>query len=166
MQDVIQNIRLAGAATVVGGTAILPHVMTIGTSIGTFFAPNTAAAAGGAAKVIAASFSGSLITLIPASFGILIAGGLLLTGLNCKNQALINAGIFVGLLDVVGTYIMAAKIGATITGAVASSVMICNAIGAAVMLLALAVVVGTLLVGCAALVSSFVEAVSPSSLRR
>ena len=166
MPDVGQNIMIATVATAVAEIAILPQVITIGTAIGTFFAPSTTAAAGGAAAVIAASFAGSLITLIPATLGIIIAGLMLLIGLNFKSQALINLGIIVGLLDLVGTYVMAAKIGAAITGAAASSVLICNLIGAAAMLLAVTVAVGIVALGVNAAATSFAEAITPGALSR
>ena len=157
---------IATVATAVAEIAIIPQVITIGTAIGTFFAPSTTAAAGGAAAVIAASFAGSLITLIPATLGIIIAGLMLLIGLNFKSQALINLGIIVGLLDLVGTYVMAAKIGAAITGAAASSVLICNLIGAAAMLLAVTVAVGIVALGVNAAATSFAEAITPGALSR
>ncbi|MCX7089956.1 MAG: hypothetical protein NTU48_00655 [Legionellales bacterium] len=166
MPDVGQNIMIATVATAVAEIAIIPQVITIGTAIGTFFAPSTTAAAGGAAAVIAASFAGSLITLIPATLGIIIAGLMLLIGLNFKSQALINLGIIVGLLDLVGTYVMAAKIGAAITGAAASSVLICNLIGAAAMLLAVTVAVGIVALGVNAAATSFAEAITPGALSR
>lgn len=166
MPDIGQNIIITGMATAAAEVAILPQIVTIGTSIGTFFAPNTALAAGGAVKVIAASFAGSLITVIPAGFGLLIAGSMLLTGLNMKNHSLITAGIVVGLIDIVGTYMLAAKIGAAITGATAGAVLTCNLIGAAAMILALAVVVATVAAGAIALFSTFAEGVAPGSSRR
>lgn len=112
----------------------------------------------GPAAVIAASFAGSLITLIPATVGIIIAGLMLLIGLNFKSQALINIGIIIGLLDLVGTYMMAAKIGAAITGAAASSVLICNLIGAAAILLAVTAAVSIVALGVTAAATSFTEA--------
>ena len=91
---------------------------------------------------------------------------MLLIGLNFKSQALINLGIIVGLLDLVGTYVMAAKIGAAITGAAASSVLICNLIGAAAMLLAVTVAVGIVALGVNAAATSFAEAITPGALSR
>lgn len=164
MPDVGQNIMISTLGTAVAEIAILPQVVSMGTAMGTFFAPSTTATAGGAAAVIAASFAGSLITLIPATLGIIIAGLMLFIGLNFKSHALISLGIIAGLFDLVGTYMMAAKIGATITGAAVSSLLICNLMGIFAMLLAVTVAVGITRLGVAALATSFAEATTLSVL--
>lgn len=158
------NVLAPMIGTAAAITAITPATMSIATTIGTFFAPNTAATAGGAVKIIAATSAGSLLTFVPATLGLIVAGLLLVTGLNINSSKLIHAAIFMGILDVVGTYFLAAKIGASITGVTTSAVLFCNMIGAAVVLLGLALAVGGLLAGAAAIFSTFAEGVAPGSL--
>jgi hypothetical protein len=157
-------------APCIGGVASLaaisPPAISVATSIGTFFAPATAAAAGGAVNIIAASAAGSLITFIPGALGIVVAGLLLVTGLNAGSEKLINAAIFLGIVDVVATYLLAAKIGAGIAGVATSSVILCNVIGSAVIMLGLALALTVVAAAGAACLSSFAEAVAPGSFGR
>lgn len=154
----------AGAVATVA--AISPPVVSLATSIGTFFAPATAAAGGGAVNIIAASAAGSLITFIPGTIGIVVAGLLLITGFNTGSEKLITAAIILGIVDLVATYLLAAKIGASIAGVAASSVILCNVIGGAAIMLGLAVAAGVLIAAGAACLSTFAESVAPGSMRR
>lgn len=160
------NVLGPVAGVVATVVAISPPVVTLASTIGTFFAPNAAAAAGGVANIIGASAAGSLITFIPGTIGIIVAGLLMITGINTGSEKLMGAAMILGAIDLACTYIFAAQIGAGITGVAASSVMFFNMIGAASMLLGLALGVGVLVAGAAACLSTFAEVVAPGSLRR
>lgn len=160
------NILAPCIGGVAGLAAISPPAISVATSIGTFFAPATAAAAGGAVNIIAASAAGSLITFVPGALGIIVASLLLVTGFNVHNQQLINAAIIMGIVDVIATYLLAAKIGAGIAGVATSSVLLCNIIGSAVVLLGLALAIGAVVTAGVACLSSFAEAVAPGSFGR
>jgi hypothetical protein len=164
MAEPVQNIILAGIGTVAGIVAITPPIMGLATTVGTFFAPHTAAAGGGAINIIAASTAGSALTFIPSTFGLIFAGLLLTTGLNIRSSSLISIGILCGLIDIVATYCLAAKLGASIVGVTSSSVLLCNMIGTTVALLGVALSVGLVVVGLAALGSTFIESLSPGAL--
>ena len=157
MPELIYNIGAPVVTGVASVVAISPPVVGFATSLGTFFAPNTAAAAGGALNIIGASNAGALLTFIPGMLGIGVASLLLNRGFQYQNRQLINLAILMGLIAIAVTYLMAAKIGASITGVAASSVLFCNMIGGAVILLGLVSTVALIGVGAVAMSSSFAQ---------
>lgn len=165
MPELIYNIGAPVVTGVASVVAISPTFVSYATSLGAFFAPNTAAAAGGALNIIEASTAGSLLTFIPGTLGIVVASSLLIWGFHSQNRQLIHAAILIGLIDIAATYLMAAKIGASITGVAASSVLFCNMIGGAVMLLGLVSAVALIGVGVVAISSSLAEYRTPSPTR-
>lgn len=156
MSELIYTIGAPAVTGVASIAAISPPVIGMATSLGTFFAPNTAAASG-ALNIIAANNAGAVLTFIPGALGVVVASLLLITGFNAHNRQLIHAAILLGLIDIAATYLIAAKLGASITGVAASSVLFCNMVGGAVILLGLVSAITLIGVGAVAVSSIFSE---------
>lgn len=154
MPNIAKNLLITGAASTLGAALMSTPGMSVATTIGTLFSPAAVATAGGVAKIIGATVAGSLITTIPATWGLLIASGLLVMGLNLDNSTLINMGVIAGLVDIAATYILAAQIGASLTGTAASTVMFCNALGATIMILGATMAIAGLMVSMGAIAST------------
>lgn len=154
MPDIAKNLLITGVASTVGAALMSPPGMSVATSIGAFFSPAALAAAGGATKIIGATVAGSMITAIPGSWGLLIANSLLLIGLNIDSSTLISIGVIAGLVDIAATYVLAAQIGAHLTGTAACTVLFCNVLGATIMVLGFTTAVAGLMVGIGAIASA------------
>ncbi len=114
--DLLTNSAITGALT---------------SGIGCFFAPASAAAAGGTLNVMVAYGLGAAITTIPSSLGLVAASSAFFIGMATNNYAMMGLGAVIAAVDIATTIYCAAAIGASIIGVAVSPVLTCALVGIA-----------------------------------
>ncbi len=148
------TIELRPLATQVASTAVIsPPVIKVAATLGTFFLPNTTIAAGGAAKLIAASTAGAMSVFFPACLLLTVPSLLILIGLVGKNDPMVRMGIGLNFATMAYILVLAAKAATLTTGIATGSLVFCALTGyftaLAGLALAATALVGGALTACA-----------------
>jgi hypothetical protein len=155
-----------------GGIVGVAVTAAITGGVGSFFAPASAAAAGGTLNVMAACAIGGVIMSIPAGVFVGLTGFAAIAAFATDNKLL---GLGLGALTVaelVGASLLAAEIGAACLGVAAHPVFVCSLVGSLalatpILVVGLAVVMGLAVCCCAAasIESSAIPGQHPFSMR-
>lgn len=143
---------------------LIGYSLTAGATgaIGGFFAPQTAAAAGGILNVAGACAIGAPLAAIPTGIGMLAGGSLYAIGETTKNPTTKAVGGVITAASFASTVLLTAKIGAAIIGVSASAVLTCHLIGLASILLLGALATLPFIAGAA----TVMDGLAPGSLSR